>query len=264
MTRPASPDAGTVSGAPPRAFPEEAARELRKIRPGHFWFEHRRRLILREMSAVLGDRLDAMVLDLGCGDGHVLEELGKHWSCFGIDERVSDLALARRSGLRRIAAATAPGLPFRACFDAIGLFDVLEHVEDDRALLCSAIEVVRPSGFILATVPAGPSLWSAADRFAGHYRRYTRDQVKALFEGAGLSVRLLYPLFRILWPAARVKAWHGQRRAIPSIAREYSVPPLLNGLLARALAVEDRAFGKSARGAGTSLMIVSRKASSAT
>jgi SAM-dependent methyltransferase len=249
-----------LPNAPSHCFPEDAAPELRKIRPGHFWFEHRRRLILRELARALRSRPDPLVLEIGCGDGHVLEAIGARWRCVGIDERVSDLALMRGSGNRSsIAAAAASGLPFGAPFDAVGLFDVLEHAENDRELLRSAMEAIRPSGYLLATVPAGPSLWSAADRFAGHYRRYTRDQLQALFAGAGLEVVSLYPVFRILWPAARVKAWRGEDRPIPSVAREYSVPPALNRVLLRLLAIEDRVLGRSARGSGTSLMIVARK-----
>jgi 2-polyprenyl-3-methyl-5-hydroxy-6-metoxy-1,4-benzoquinol methylase len=257
MSRPASSPVQEPSHL--RNFPDHAAQELRQIRPGHYWFEHRLRLILREMESALHGRSDARVLDLGCGDGTVLEELQKRWGAVGAEERIADAALARRCGLARIAVAKGPHLPFRAQFDVVGLFDVLEHVEDDVGLLRAAAQAVLPTGFVVATVPASPALWSAADRFAGHFRRYSPQQLRDLFERCGLSILALYPLFRLLWLPARVRAWRGDERPITNIIREYSVTPLLNALLSAALVVEDRLFGRSARGVGTSLMVVARK-----
>jgi 2-polyprenyl-3-methyl-5-hydroxy-6-metoxy-1,4-benzoquinol methylase len=43
-------------------------------------------------------------------------------------------------------------------FDVIGLFDVLEHIDDDLGCLKSAYSVVKHGGKILLSVPAYQSM----------------------------------------------------------------------------------------------------------
>lgn len=50
--------------------------------------------------------------------------------------------------------ADAARLPFAgAAFDAVTLFDVLEHVEADAAAAAEALRVVRPGGYVLVSTP---------------------------------------------------------------------------------------------------------------
>lgn len=249
------PDAARVD----HRFPSGAASALRTIRRGHFWFGHRERILLDELSRALGGRDSPSVLEIGCGDGAVLERISDCWPALGVDERWEDLILARKSGATRLAAADGGALPFSKRFDAVCLFDVLEHVRDDEALLASAVSSTAADGYVLATVPAGPSLWSAADRFSGHYRRYSAAALRALFERCGLRVVALYPIFRALWLPARVQAMRGDRREIRDIAKEYSVRPFFNRVLSIVLRLEHTVFGRSRAGLGTSLLAVGRR-----
>jgi SAM-dependent methyltransferase/GT2 family glycosyltransferase len=50
--------------------------------------------------------------------------------------------------------ADATALPFAdASFDAVTMFDLLEHVPDDRAAAAEAMRVVRPGGWVLVSTP---------------------------------------------------------------------------------------------------------------
>ena len=62
----------------------------------------------------------------------------------------------------------------------IGLFDVLEHIENDTMFARHLFELVRPGGFLYLTVPAFNWLWSMSDVDAMHYRRYTRRSLGTL------------------------------------------------------------------------------------
>jgi SAM-dependent methyltransferase len=177
----------------------------------------------------------------------------------GLDPRLGDLALARRRGADRLIAAGGACLPFRPGFDLVGLFDVVEHVEDDAGLLRTAAALVRPGGFVLLTVPADPRLWSDLDRYAGHHRRYTRTGIEGLLRQADLQTIRVSPLFRILWPLARARALWRREQEVTDPAREYTVASPWNDLLRAALALERGLFGRSERGMGTSWLAVARK-----
>ena len=68
------------------------------------------------------------------------------------------------------------------------LMDVLEHVQDDLALLSDYVAKAAPGTCFLITVPAHQWLWSGHDVFLEHYRRYTLKQLTRVVAGAGLSL----------------------------------------------------------------------------
>jgi SAM-dependent methyltransferase len=244
--------------APAPGFPDEAPGLLFAVKDGHFWFMHRRLAIREAARDCLADKSRARVLDLGCGDGEVLAELSRVSYAVGLDPRVNDLALARRRGVTRLVAARGDCVPFGRSFDLVGLFDVVEHVADDVNLLRGAAALAVPGSFVLLTVPADPRLWSRFDRYAGHYRRYTRRALEGLLRDAGLEQVRLLPLFRILWPLARVNALLGRHQEVSDAGHEYRVAGFWNALLRGALALEQLLFRSSERGIGTSWLAVAR------
>jgi hypothetical protein len=72
------------------------------------------------------------------------------------------------------------------------MFEVLEHIEDDRAALSRVRELLRPSGQILLSVPAHESSFGPSDVFAGHYRRYDRAKLIALLEESRFGVQTIW------------------------------------------------------------------------
>ncbi len=66
--------------------------------------------------------------------------------------------------------------------------DVLEHFENDTAIMQKAAELMKPGGHIVLKVPAQRRLFSAMDEASGHYRRYDRSDLALLAERASLAV----------------------------------------------------------------------------
>lgn len=73
-------------------------------------------------------------------------------------------------------------------FDFIFLVDVLEHIEDDRAMLAQLRESLAPDGRLFIYVPAGRELFSRLDKNVGHYRRYNKKDLLAKVSGAGFDI----------------------------------------------------------------------------
>ncbi len=86
--------------------------------------------------------------------------------------------------------------------DLVLLMDVLEHVDDDAALLKEYVNKVPTGCNFLITVPAFQFLWSGHDEFLEHRRRYTLDQMEMIVRNVGLNVRLGVYYFGLVFPIA--------------------------------------------------------------
>ncbi len=77
-------------------------------------------------------------------------------------------------------------------FSTVCLFDVIEHVKNDAALVRKARALLVPGGHILIAVPMHQSEWRNDDGNYGHFRRYEPVQLKKLLEKTGFQVLELY------------------------------------------------------------------------
>jgi len=181
-------------------YPEDGNTRCFALEDGSFWFRHRNDCIA---AAVKRYALDGPVLDVRGGNGVVSKRL--------IDEGFDPILLEpgpvgalnakTRRGLPEVICATFESVGFpEASLSAVGLFDVLEHVEDDTALLRRLHHALRPGGLLYVTVPALQALWSAADIHAQHYRRYSRRSLDACLREAGLALEYATYFFGPLLP----------------------------------------------------------------
>jgi SAM-dependent methyltransferase len=91
-------------------------------------------------------------------------------------------------------------IPAGKKFDAIVLMNVLEHIQDDRAVLAELKKYLAPAGRIVVLVPAGQWAFGPVDVRLGHYRRYTKPYTRALAAGLQLELeKMRYYNFVGIW-----------------------------------------------------------------
>ena len=112
------------------------------------------------------------VVDMGCGTGINLDALSQFGRVAGVDVSETALSFCRERKAYRLCQAPVSDLPFRSeSIQLLTAFDVLEHCEDDRAVLKEAFRACSPGGWVVFTVPAYQFMWGDHDVVAKHYRR---------------------------------------------------------------------------------------------
>ncbi len=227
----------------------------------HFWFHARLRLVEWTVRHYFpGAR---RLLDLGCGTGFVLEGLRRaapSMALAGCDTRLETLAIARRR-LEDVLlfAADVAALPYEAEFDVVTALDVLEHIDGDRAALDALLNVIKPGGGLIVTVPQHPWLWSEVDDFSCHRRRYVRDDLERKVRATGFEILRCTSLFAVTLPLLAVSRLRRRRRVFDPAA-ELHVPAAINSALGALLALERRLIKAGASlPFGSSLMLIARR-----
>jgi SAM-dependent methyltransferase len=236
-----------LQGYDPAAFLQIAELEDRS-----WWFRSRNRLIEQTVRRLFPAAVS--VLENGCGTGYTLGALRNalpQAELTGTELFEEGLRVARtRWDTVRLLQADARALPFGSEFDLVGAFDVLEHIEDDATALSETRRVVRPGGGIIVTVPQHQWLWSAADDYAQHQRRYSRSELTSRVEDAGFTVRLVTSFVTLALPAmalSRVgRRLHGQSRADFDPWAEFRIPRVLNSAFEGLAAAERYAIARGA------------------
>lgn len=172
------------------------------VEPRHFWFVARNRILMGVMRRYFDNPEN--FLEIGCGTGFVLSAASAAFPqarLSGSDIYTEGLAFASR----RVPGAflfqmDACHIPFREEFDVIGAFDVLEHIEEDEAVLGQIYQACKPGGGIVLTVPQHPWLWSRTDDFAHHKRRYVRKELLEKVARAGFRVEYATSFVALLLP----------------------------------------------------------------
>ncbi len=176
---------------------KEAALRPATQRSRHPWEMARAAVVQRLLHGANQD--SAVVLDFGCGDCFVIQQLASsypQWRFVGMDSALMpDMIenLRAETGIPHLeiyeSLDGAPRTGPRA--DIVLLLDVLEHVERPGDLLrqIADADLVSPDAIYLITVPAFQPLFCYHDRFLEHFRRYNRRDLAALVAGVGLSVR---------------------------------------------------------------------------
>jgi SAM-dependent methyltransferase len=261
---------GFVAYAPTLArcspgFDPEHFKFLAQLESGNFWFKARNELILwaiRRQKVKLDD-----YLEIGCGTGFVLSAIAganPHARVSGSEIFVDGLAIAaQRVPAARFFQMDAQSIPFTASFDAIGAYDVVEHIEADERVLAQIHQALRPAGKVMLTVPQHRWLWSKQDDVAHHVRRYAPGELERKLAAAGFRVDFSSSFVALLMPAMMLSRLSIGRKASEDddVFAEFRIPGWLNRCLLAAMRVERWLIGAGLRFPfGGSRLVVATKA----
>jgi len=181
------------------SYPQDGNHACFLLEDSSFWFRHRNACITAAAKR-LPPPNDGAIFDIGGGNGFVsLGLMNAGFKTVLVEPGPEGAANGKRRGIPTVICATTTDAGFRdSTLDAVGLFDVIEHIEDDVSFVESMKRLLKPGGRLYATVPTYSALWSSEDVDAGHYRRYTRSSISALIEGSGLKVDYATYIFRPL------------------------------------------------------------------
>lgn len=169
------------------SYPDNGNKECFQLEDRSFWFIQRNKIILNVLRRFLPEE---PFFDIGGGNGFVTK---------GIQD-IGVEAVLVEPGQEGVINAKVRGIDNILCCDfnentflpnsipSIGLFDVIEHIEDDIKFLENAYKCLKPSGRLYITVPAYTFLWSKEDNIAQHYRRYTLSQLEEVVGKAGFKL----------------------------------------------------------------------------
>ena len=149
------------------------------------------------------------ILDIGAGSGFFTRYLLQHTAAAagtcvdtGYTRDWDEVCCGKPLHFRRA------GTPVNA--NLVLFMDVLEHVDDDAALLGQCAAQVASGTRFLITVPAFEWLWSEHDVFLEHRRRYHLEQLLSAVAKAGLTVLHSSYFFALVLPLAAVTRLSGR------------------------------------------------------
>jgi SAM-dependent methyltransferase len=204
-------------------------RKLTALEDRHWWYRERRRLLSRAVRGLAPGR----AVDVGAAGGgntRVLQQLG--WQAAAVEYGPAGAEVCAERNIP-VLRGDATRLPIAArSLDLVVAFDVLEHLDDDKAAVGCVLDVLKPGGTFLVAVPADPRLWSAHDDAVGHVRRYTRETLGELLNGAGFQCEPM-------------RSWNVLLRPVVSLRRRSStgsdlddLPAVVNTALRGVIAAE--------------------------
>jgi 2-polyprenyl-3-methyl-5-hydroxy-6-metoxy-1,4-benzoquinol methylase len=111
----------------------------------------------------IGDRVrPGRLLDVGCSCGYFMEvAASRGFDVQGVEFSRSAIAAADANLRSRIFEGTLDEMPVNGMFDVVSAFDLIEHVQDPRALLRRCAGVLKPGGALVISTPD-----------AGHFLRF--------------------------------------------------------------------------------------------
>lgn len=177
-------------------FKSESFENLVKLEEKNFWFRSRSEIIFWIINKFIkeNNRCNSLgnYLEIGCGTGYVLKGVMsefKDMEMFGSEIFLSGLKHAkRRLDNVTLMQMDARAIPYKAEFDVIGGFDVLEHIKEDEKVISEVYRALKPNGYFIVTVPQHDWLWSMSDDYACHERRYEKNEIINKLKNEGFKI----------------------------------------------------------------------------
>jgi len=154
-------------------------------------------------------RAPASILDVGCAFGYFLEvAMSRGWRVEGVEISEYASGVAREKTKATVHTGPLAGVGLDACsFDAITMWDALEHTLDPSGELAEAYRLLRPGGYLFMTIPDAGSLtarlmgshWYGFKSASEHNFFFSRETIGRMLEKANFR---LVDSRRGVWPCS--------------------------------------------------------------
>lgn len=137
---------------------------------------------------------EGRLLDIGCGNGELLEEARKYYECYGLEPSPIAAEVSRQKGFS-IVESTLETATFPMLFDVVTLDSVIEHVPSPMTALNTIHSFLKPGGIIVLLTPkfGGPACrihgrgWNGF-RHGYHTFLFSGKTLSAFLEKTGFEV----------------------------------------------------------------------------
>lgn len=179
------------------SYPKDGNDKYLEIEEDSFWFNHRNNIIINLVNKFSSNKI---FFDIGGGNGFVSKGLQDSGiNVVLIEPGISGALNAKNRKIKNIICSTLEDAEFeKSSLESIGLFDVIEHIPNEHAFLKNIYSYLKEDGYLFITVPAYNLLWSSEDDDAGHYKRYTLNQLSQLLVKSGFNIVYSTYFFSIL------------------------------------------------------------------
>ena len=181
------------------SYPSDGNDSCFAIEENSFWFRHRNNCITSVVESHPPEN-NGTIFDVGGGNGFVSLALANAgFNVALVEPGKVGAANAKKRGVSNVICGTTSTAKLKQdSLPAVGLFDVIEHIEDDLTFLKSVRGLMKKNARLYITVPSYSFLWSAEDVSAGHFRRYSLAGIRNVIELAGFQVEFSSQIFRLL------------------------------------------------------------------
>jgi SAM-dependent methyltransferase len=135
------------------------------------------------------------LLNVGCGTGLFNElavECGYNVTAIEPDPAAYEIAAEKIGNRARVLNCGVQEFNSDRVFEVVVIHDVLEHIEDDRGAAINLANFLHNDGVLVGSVPALQALFGLHDEQLGHYRRYSKREIRRVLETQFASVSCRY------------------------------------------------------------------------
>ena len=253
---------------PSGVFGDAVHDRLVSMEDNSWWFRHRNKIIEAGLHGFPPQ--DNVIVDVGGGNGFVLAHLQeKGFTAILFEPGKHGVANAKKRGLSYLVCATLGKTTVRrSSVPSVGVFDVLEHIENEALFLQEIHDALIGDGRLYVTVPAHNTLWSAEDDLANHIRRYSMKTLNDVLSRGNFEVEYCTYFFSLLSPVVfifrRLPYLMGKKNVSTSLEPESTRGVVVAGTISKlAEKLFDREIAKIRKGIpishGASIFAVAKK-----
>lgn len=209
------------------------------VDPETHWYYQSKKLPLLSFFEKLAKQQQKplTVIDFGAGSGFFAYELHRAFPQYIketllVDIEYTDEELAETAGqpVRKLRY-----IPEGIDDAVVIMMDVLEHIENDLAVLEDIKQRTGENIHYFITVPAFMSVWSSHDVYLGHFRRYTLPTLTSLLNNAQSRIDSKYyiygSIFPLVWLIRRLKRSNSENMEEPTSSDMKPIPGPVNAIL---------------------------------